>query len=263
MGSGKRRKRRIQEETDERSIRMRESRARRKRAVKRMRRSLLILVLLILAVLVVFISSHKKKQETEEAEKIAGVNYDGQGLMSVGEASALGSFFEEDETDSVSDGSVTEQVQAVKAEGIYEGMVDINTLIDPGAALDVTSGQAAVDLTEVDRASRVISAKAAMRNMSFFTGCRKTVDSCLRSYGEGEWYGIRDVTEELRIFYDGIHREEQSYIGGEDNEEHTIMTEVPFKVVFTVFEDGSFVVRQITEDGDNVDDLRGWLERLV
>lgn len=149
--------------------------------------------------------------------------------------------------------------------GPYEGAVDISALLVPGAPLSVTKGQAAIDLSLVEGSSiqKVHAAKQAMAQASYFQGTMQTVDSYMRAYGEGDWHGIQDVSGDVCVFYDGVREGVQQPLGADGEQLEPVYTEVPFRVVFTVYEDGSFQVIEAYEDGALIDDYEAFLSEIV
>ena len=135
--------------------------------------------------------------------------------------------------------------------------------IDASKPLDVTSGKAAVDLTQAGNSmGQIQAAKSAMESCSYFTGTNQPVNSFFQAYGPGTWHGIKDVADNICVFYEGIHVESETYLDDDGNQQIE-NRDVPFKVVFVVYEDGSFSVTDAVENGRNIDDIEQYLKKIV
>ena len=222
-------------------------------------RRITFLLIVVFVALIFFFIGRQRSEEDKEGKSVSEI-LDDRGYIAVGEAAVTGDTLSR----TVSGPSLRRTVSGQEGVvGYYDGMREISYALHPEDEIDLTSGFAAVELSQVERTKRVFAARAAMEQRAFFTGTTKNVDYYLRKYGEGNWYGIRDVSDGLVIFYEGIHLAAGSYISGDDKEPKMKTREIPFKVSFTVYEDGSFVVREITENDEAVDDWVKWMGDVV
>ena len=235
----------------------RRQRERRKKLIRRRRRFLALVAFVFVCAIACFLFMHRKTGEEVAEEE--NISYGAAGNISVGEASAV--VTEAPPPAPVSADAIY-TVSGQMGDGLYEGILPVADAMSAGEALDVSGGRAAVDLTGVERTKRVFAARAAMEQRAFFTGTIRTVNDYLREYGEGAWHGIRDVSDELVIFYEGIRKNPTKYIGASGSEQ-VLVEDVPFKVSFVVYEDGSFAVRQVTVGDETLEDPEKWLEELV
>ncbi len=238
---------------EERLRRKKKIMMKKKRAKQRQKRFMLLLWAAFMLLLIFLVVSHKKEDTGETSSIVQG----DEGFVSVGEAGV-------DRSSLSQNGAPAPAVDPMA--GVdplsYEGAVDVSLAMNTAVAPDLTEGRAAVDLSAVDGdLQRVASAKRAMASAAWFTGTATTVDSYLRSYGEGSWHAIRDAMGEICVFYQGKHPRQTTIT--DDEGERTKTVEVPFKVVFTVFEDGSFVVNEAYENGEAPEDLGDWLEGVA
>ncbi len=252
----------VDEEAYEREKRRRRAAIKRRRVIRRRRRLLLFVILLLVVFTAVFLYSHKKS----DPSGAVSTDYEDDSYMAVGEAAITHTPGNGGASGSISYNSVSISGNGSTGYipgGMYEGILDVASAIRLSDEPDVTAGRAAVDLTNVERTKRVFSAGAAMEQRAFFTGTGKTVDQYLRKYGEGTWHAIRDVSDDIIVFYEGTRLSTGHRVGGDDSEQRARTEEIPFKISFVVYEDGSFVVREISEDGKVVDDIRAFMEQVV
>lgn len=241
--------------------------ARRRQAIarKKLLRMMGGLLFLAVAVYIAFSIGKGKSDKAAEEEK-STIGQTRMGLPNAGagqrnEVTAL-----EGTANSSDDTYMQPAGEAVPIEnGQYEGAVDISALLVPGAPLDVTKGQAAVDLSLVTEESikKVQSAKAAMMQASYFQGTSQTVNQYLSAYGEGEWHGIQDVSGDICVFYEGSREVIERPVGADGQELEPVYRDVTFRILFTVYEDGSFQVIEVYEDGTLIDDYESYLMNIV
>lgn len=226
---------------------------------KKKRRRAIVLWGALLLCLVIFVISQRKKLPSAE-EMTSSIKENANGLMSVG-----GGFFDNDaEYESPSANTAAVRVEEAPVDpdySVYEGKVDDLSPMATGTPLDVMHGRSAVDLSQVEDAQRANSAKAAMISNSYFDGTAQRVNSYLQNYGEGKWHALRGVTGDICVFYDGERTVHKTYEGNDGTIESN--ETVPFKIVFTVYEDGTFVVTDASEDGKSVDDMETYLKGIV
>ncbi len=242
------------EMTKEERIRARK-RAKRRAQIRRKRRFYLLLFVLFLALIIFFVVKNRKTKDTTSEAASEGMPTAG---AAMGESRAV-----------YGDGDMTEnqtEAPAVNLSGTtgsYAGATDIMSAIDTTKGLDVTNGKAAVDLTQAGNSmGQINAAKSAMETTSFFTGTNQSVNTYFQAYGAGSWHGIKDVSDNICVFYEGVHVEQESYTDDDGNEKIDNI-DVPFKIVFMVYEDGSFVVTEASENGKNVDDIEAYLKKIV
>lgn len=244
--------RRVREERTDMPIsemQRRRRRRRQKEIARKKRRFYSIVLMVILVLIAVVVLANQKKRTEGEIDNF------------VEEAKAPRRVQEDTEVTSGYNGSEIADMAFVTGE--YPGAVDISELLTPGAALDTTRGQAAVDLSKVEtNMGKVQSAKAAMKQKSYFVGTSQTVDSYLQAYGAGEWFGIMDVSGDVCVFYEG-KKEEKITTGNLDEDISVATVENTFKIVFVVYEDGSFSVQQISVNDSLVDDYQTFLNNIV
>ncbi len=240
--------------------RMYKKRMKRIREGKKKRRRAVILWGALFICLVVFVVTRKDKLP-DVSQVTSSIKENANGLMSVGGAG----FDSVDDGASLSDNSA--QARAVADAPVdpdfsaYKGKVDLPPNSAAGTPLDVMRGQAGVDLSTLSEDERAFSAKAAMMTNSYFAGTVQTVNSYLQNYGEGKWHALRSVTGDICVFYDGERSERKVYEGNDGTIES--VEKIPFKIVFTMYEDGSFVVTDASENGSSVEDMESYLKGIV
>lgn len=232
-------------------------RARRKRQMRRRQRFFTTLFILFGILFAAIIFLNKKPEEQEESS----IGTTAQGLPGAGAMTSLPASPSANNVNTV----VPYQVNVGDNLGMYPGYADISERLTPGAALDVTKGVAAVDLDQVNGGiiEKAASAKAAMAASSYFTGCMQTVNTIMNAYGEGQWYAVMDASDNMEVFYEGMHPMRVLVNGERDGEEIYKTVNVPFKVVFTMYEDGSFYVKEFVQDGAVVDDYEAVLTAMI
>lgn len=253
-------KRKIYTDLSPEEISERERREKRRRIRRRKRKAMSTLLLFLVLLALIFIFVHRKKSQ-ESDEGGTSIAQTDSGLMAVGEAGASMT----ESTGAAQPAETVSEDMVLPQAGGYEGAVDPLSVITPSAPVDVTRGRAAVDLTQIEGGGykKVQSAKAAMATSAYFTGTTDTVNTCLQRYGEGEWHAIRDVMGEICVFFEGVHIRKRTYQTGEVTENLERSEEVPFRVVFTVYDDGSFMVTEVSEGDEGVDDWEAWLKALL
>lgn len=230
----------------------RRRRRRRQKELARKKRKFYMTILLVLLVMIfAVIAANKKKPEKEEAL----ISQDDRGLSSdVPENRVVTSDY---------NGTAYSGNGDLEVVGEYPGAKDIAELLTIGGTVDTTAGQSAVDLSMLDSDfEKVQSAKAAMKQKSYFTGTTQTVDSYLQSYAPGEWYGIMDAAGDVCVFYEG-EREERISVGSADEGLAQTTVHTKLKVVFIVYEDGSFMVQGVSIDDAQVDDYQEYLMNII
>ena len=263
-GRRPRKRRRDREESIDLSIMSPEERRAYKKRMRRIResrkkrrRAIVLWGLLFICILVFVITRKDRLPDLEEVK--SSIKENSNGLMSVG-----GAGFDSDAGyESLSDNSAAATVQEAPVDpdySLYQGKVDLPPMA-AGTPLDVMHGRAGVDLSQVDEAQRAASAKAAMISNSYFDGTIQKVNSYLQNYGEGQWHALRSVTGDICVFYDGERTEHKTYEGNDGTIESNEV--IPFKIVFTVYEDGTFVVTDASENGSSVEDLESYLKSMV
>ncbi len=243
------------EMTKEERIRARK-RAKRRAQIKRKRQFYLLLFVLFLILIIFFVVKNRKSKDTaSEAAAAEGLPTAG---AAIGESRAVYG-----DGDMMEESTSASSPEASGVTGGFQGATDMMSAIDMSKGLNVTEGKAAVDLTQAgNSASQINSAKSAMELCSYFTGTNQPVNSYFQAYGAGSWHGIKDVSDNICVFYEGVHVEQESYTDDDGNEQIDNI-DVPFKIVFMVYEDGSFVVTEASENGKNVDDIEAYLKKIV
>lgn len=232
---------------------------RRKLKQKRKRQRLLAIAFLAVAVILGIIILNRPEKTLQEEEST--ITKSAQGLPVVGAG-------ESHHTATTLDGSAAGFVPAVNTVDMsseYAGAVDISEFLASGSPLDVTTGRAAIDLSSIDGSNvqKVQAAKQAMAQASYFTGTYQTVNTYLQAYGEGSWRGIQGVDGDVCIFYEGNHEETITLMGAGEDSANMQNVSVHFKVVFTVYEDGSFAVQEVHKNGELLDDYEEFLRDIV
>lgn len=203
--------------------------AQRRRRIKRRRRAYaLLLICVFVGVAIIFYRAGAKKGEksvsgnalatagagagesTTDSEYSTGYNAD----YSLGEYTGLGTM-----TDSISN----------------------NSAFNPRAnmKLDVSTGVANVDLKIVEENGGDVlnSAKDAMQNRAYFTGCSTTVNNILTMYApDGKWHAIKTTSSQICVFYSGHHERDE------------------FKVTFMLYNDGTFYLQDVSINNELLSD---------
>lgn len=253
------RRRRLREDLTEEDIRRLKKRRKQRKIRILKRRIYACLFLLIAVVVAVFIFVHRGRDNKSTVSENGGMPTSG-AADSIGSANFDGNYEEV--------APINNEEQEYDAYKVY----DSESIMRPNEPLDVTRGYSALSSSVSENGSdtevestvmRVMSAKAAMAQASYFPGTTRTVNDYLSSYGEGAWHGIEGVQGQMCIFYEGVHITSSTYTDVSGNTITSYGEEEPFKVNFIVYEDGSFIVQGIENAGVRVDDYKSFLEAIV
>jgi|GEM_PF-7105419 len=247
----------IRDLTPEQKRRLKQKR--RQMKLKKRRQRLLVIGFVVIAIILGVIILHKPTKKVEESESTISKSEQGLPIVGAGESH---------HTATTLDGAAAGFLPAVNTADMstaYSGAVDISEFLSSGSPVDVTSGRAAIDLTLVEGSNvqKVQAAKQAMAQASYFTGTYQTINTYLQAYGEGSWRGIQGVDGDVCIFYEGNHEETITRMGAGEDSTNLQNVKEHFKVVFTVYEDGSFEVQEVQKDGELLDDYETFLREIV
>lgn len=254
MARNRRKRGRIRrEDLTQEEIRRLKIKRKRKLMLKRKRRFYALLFVVLALFIVMFIVRFKGEKNNSSS-----ISSNTAGLPSAG-ASEVSGAYENNESD---DASVLDTEEYYDE---YAYTVSSDSAMRPNARLDVTKGQAAVNLETISGNSieKVKAAKYAMSTVAYFPGTTRTVNDYFEAYGEGKWHGIQDAQDNILVFYEGKRSEIRYETDVSQNVIAVHGPEKPFKISMIMYDDGSFVVQNVIESGNNIDDYESFLMDII
>lgn len=210
--------------------------AQRRRKIKRRRRAYaLLLICIFVGMAIIFYKAGAKSGQQSVS---------GNEMPAVGAASDI--YKGTTDEDAASQYSLDEY----SGVGSVDNSVSGNSFYNPTAnmKLDVSTGVANVDLNIVKESGGDVlnSAKDAMINRAYFTGCSNSVNNILTLYApDGKWHAIKTTGSEVCVFYTGHH-------------EHDV-----FKVTFLMYNDGSFYLQGVSINNELISDPVVYIEEIL